>query len=213
MFPENPPLHQYGHFMVYVPETGQHLMYPGHWSVVSNGITTSHGFGGDIWEYMYPENQWVEHEADSGPTGRYWGTMVHDPDGNRLVLFGGHGSREFDDTWSYDIDSQSWEIAVQEDKPSKRIGVNMAYDPENKAFILFGGQNSEGSLADTWVMDTEAMQWIEVVEQEELVDDPVQDSAIPEVPLDSVLSGILVTYIAWKLRLSNTKSRYFASFF
>ena len=185
MFPENPPLHQYGHFMVYVPETGQHLMYPGHWSVLSGSVTTQHGYGGDIWEYKYQENEWVEYVADSRPQGRYWGTVVHDQDENRIVLFGGQGTTDFDDTWSYDLESQSWDPITQGDKPSKRIGSNIAYDPVNKVFVLFGGQSAGSSLADTWTMDAETMQWTEMFEQNEPMDDTVQEStsSIPGFPL------------------------------
>ena len=194
MFPENPPLHQYGHYMVYVPETGQHLMYPGHWSVVSGTATTSHGHGGNIWEYKYPENEWIEHSADPRPAGRYWGNVVYDPDENRIVLFGGHGSREFDDTWSYDVSTYTWEPATQSDPPAKRGSSNMAYDPGNKVFVLFGGIDTSGdALGDTWIMDAETMQWMGATEQHEPVDDPVQEpDSIPGFPLWSMALAIAV---------------------
>ena len=200
MFPENPPLHQYGHFMVYVPETGQHLMYPGHWSVLSGSVTTQHGYGGDIWEYKYPENEWVEYVADSRPPGRYWGTVVHDQDENRIVLFGGQGTTDFDDTWSYDLESQSWDPITQGDKPSKRIGSNIAYDPVNKVFVLFGGQSAGSSLADTWTMDAETMQWTEMFEQNEPMDDPVQEStsSIPGFPLWSMALAVVAFQLTRK---------------
>lgn len=198
MYPENPPLHQYGHYMVYVPETGQHLMYPGHWSVLSGSVTTQHGYGGNIWEYKYPENEWVEHVAGSTPTGRYWGNVVYDPDESRIVLFGGHGPREFDDTWSYDVEEMTWEQATQGNKPPKRTSSNMAYDSENKVVVLFGGMDDSGSLADTWILDAETMQWTEVFEQHEPVDDPVQEStsSIPGFPLWSMALSVVVFYNA-----------------
>lgn len=199
MFPENPPLHQYGHYMMYVPETGQHLMYPGHWSVVSGTTMTSHGYGGNIWEYKYPENEWIEHPVDSSPPGRYWSNIVYDPDENRIVLFGGHGSREYDDTWSYDVSDNSWERATQGNLPSKRSSSNMAYDPGNKVFVLFGGiDDSRNALGDTWIMDAETMQWTETAEQHEPVDDPVQDSSIPGFPLWSMALSLAAFYLLSK---------------
>lgn len=186
--PENPPLHQYGHYMMYVPETGQHLMYPGHWSVVSGTTTTSHGFGGDIWEYRYPENEWIEHPATTTPPGRYWGNVAYDPDENRIVLFGGHGDRDYDDTWSYCVETGTWVRESQQDKPPVRNSSSMAYDPVNKVFLMFGGFVPDGSLGDTWILDAETMQWSEVVEQFEPVDDPVQDSPSGLIPGFSVMS-------------------------
>ncbi len=201
MFPENPPLHQYGHYMTYVPETGQHLMYPGHWSVVSGTTTTSHGYGGNIWEYKYPENEWAEHPVGSNPPGRYWGNVVYDPDENRIVLFGGHGSSEYDDTWSYDVSDNSWERSIQGDLPTKRGSSNMAYDPGNKVFVLFGGiDESRNALSDTWIMDAGTMQWTEVAEQHEPADDPVQEStgSIPGFQLWSMALSLAVFYLMSK---------------
>jgi hypothetical protein len=201
VLPENPPLHQYGHYMRYVPETGQHLMFQGHWSIVSGGTTTSHGFGGNIWEYKYPENEWVEYTIGSSPPDRYWGNVVYDPDENRVVMFGGHGARDYDDTWSFDVDRMMWESASQVDKPSPRSSSHMAYDPVNKVFVLFGGFDGDGgSLSDTWILDAETMQWTEVVEQLESVDDPVQNftGAIPGFPLWSITVAFAGFYMASK---------------
>jgi hypothetical protein len=198
VYPENVPLHQYGHYMVYVPETGQHLMYPGHWSVMSGSVTTRHGFGGDIWEYKYPENEWIEYTASSSPSGRYWGNVAYDSDENRIMLFGGHGSRDFDDTWSYDVVDRKWDNISQGDKPSRRSCSSMAYDPMNKVFVLFGGRDSNGdSLADTWIMNSEDMQWVEVVEQHEPVDDNVQEqeNLIPGFPVWSIVLSIAIFYL------------------
>jgi hypothetical protein len=84
MSPDNPPLHQYGNYMVHT-ETGQLLMYPGHWSVVSGAVTVNHGYGGNIREYDYAEDQWTEIDSASIPLGRYWGNLAYDSDRNRLV--------------------------------------------------------------------------------------------------------------------------------
>lgn len=198
MFPENPPLHQYGHFMRYISETGQHLMYPGHWSILSGSVTTQHGFGGEIWEYKYPENEWIGYENSQGPTGRYWGNVVYDPGEGSIVLFGGHGSRDYDDTWSYDISTLTWSQASSEENPSRRSGSNMAYNPINNQIVLFGGRSASGeALADTWIMDTETMQWAEVIEQHEPVDDPIQEStsSIPGFPVFSTMLAIALFYL------------------
>ena len=98
--PEYSPLGQYGHYMVYVESTGQLLVYPGHWSVFTNGVMVEHGFGGNIWEYDVIDDSWVEYVSGYSPPGRYWGSLVYDSSEDRLILFGGHGDVNFDDTWT-----------------------------------------------------------------------------------------------------------------
>ncbi len=158
--PDNPPLGQYGHYMVYVDSTGQLLMYPGHWCIYSNGVMVSHGFGGNIWEYDVVEDTWTEHFSGSIPHGRFWGNLVYDSTDNRLILFGGHGATDYDDTWVYNLEEKIWDKAIQNIKPSKRGSIGMAYDPVNHAVVLFGGYGERGqSLGDTWILDCETLAW------------------------------------------------------
>lgn len=196
MFPEIPPLHQYGNYMVYVPETDQLLMYPGHWSIVSGEITVNHGYGGNIWEYDYGENQWTEHEAPSIPLGRYWGNLAYDTNRNRLVLFGGHGATEFDDTWAYDIDIGEWEQASSNTRPSKRNGSNMVYDPEHDVFVMFGGMNTAGSgLNDTWILDADSLTWS--MAEDVSIPEESTNTPIPGFSAWTALSSIGLLWVYW----------------
>ena len=158
--PDDLPLGQYGHYMVYAESTGQLLMYPGHWCVYSNGVMTDHGYGGNIWEYDVVDDSWIEHRSTPTPPGRYWGNIVYDSTEDRMILFGGHGAVDFDDTWTYGIEDGAWEKAEQGVKPSKRGSIGMAYDPINHVVVLFGGFSEAGqSLGDTWILDCETLTW------------------------------------------------------
>ena len=190
------PFHQYGHYMIFVPEKGQLLMYPGHWSIVSEGVTVNHGFGGNIWEYDYEEDQWIENLSISSPPGRYWGNLAYDSNRNRLVLFGGHGARDFDDTWAYDIDLGEWEQATGNTRPAKRGSSNMVYDPEHDVFVMFGGIDTIGSsLGDTWILDAEVLTW-SMAE-----DTPVREEStglsIPGFPIWTALTSFVILGAYW----------------
>ncbi len=195
MAPVNPPLHQYGNYMIHT-ETGQLLMYPGHWSVVSGAVTVNHGFGGNIWEYDYVGDQWTEIDSPSKPLGRYWGNLAYDSDRNRLVLFGGQGARDFDDTWAYDIETGGWEQASGDTRPSKRNGSNMVYDPEHDVFVMFGGMNTAGSgLDDTWILDAEALTWsvaVDLIEPEE-----TSSTSIPGFPVWAMMASVMTLVVFW----------------
>ncbi len=157
-----------------------------------------------------PENEWIEYTIGSSPPDRYWGNVVFDSDENRIVMFGGHGVMDYDDTWSFDVGLMVWESASQVDKPSPRSSSHMAYDPVNNVFVLFGGFDGDGgSLSDTWILDAETMQWTEVFEQHESVDDPVQNSTgvIPGFPLWSFIVVFAGYYMASKRHPSGITTR------
>ena len=203
--PENTPLGQYGHYMVYAEETGQLLMYPGHWSTG----TGEHGFGGNIWEYNVAEKTWIEHPSTATPPGRYWGHLVYDSTENRLILFGGNGVVDYDDTWTYDIETRTWEKATQTVKPSKRGCQAMAYDPQNNVVVVFGGFDNGQSLGDTWILDCETLTWsqpetqtsdtgTQIIEPDQS-ETETTSNGIPGYPAWSILVGVVVI-VFWKRR-------------
>lgn len=196
--PENPPLGQYGNYMVYVESTGHLLMYPGHWSVYSNGERVSHGFGGNLWEYDVENDLWIEHSSTITPPGRYWGSLVYDSTEDRLILFGGHGAADYDDTWNYSVVDGVWEKVEQSFKPSKRSSIGVVYDPDNHVVVLFGGfSEARQSLGDTWVLDCETLTWNqpELITTSEVPEEENQNTFIPGFPVWSAVLAVLVYYI------------------
>lgn len=211
--PENTPIGQYGHYMVYAEETGQLLMYPGHWSIRSNGILIDHGYGGNIWEYSVAEEQWTEHPSTPRPPGRYWGYLVYDSNENRLILCHGNGVVDYDDTWTYDIETKTWEQATQTIKPSKRGGQAMTYDTENNIIVIFGGHGETGqSLGDTWILDCQTLTWsqpetqtsepTQTTEPETTTEDT--STGIPGYPITSVAIAVTITSIITSRKKSQT---------
>jgi hypothetical protein len=190
--PQNSPLGQYGHHMVYSDITGQLLLYPGHWCIYSNGNMINHGYGGNIWEYNVLEDRWFEYNSERTPPGRYWGNLIYDSKENRLILFGGHGAIDYYDTWTYSIEDGIWEKVIQNVTPSKRGSSSMAYDPDNHVAVLFGGISDNGeSLGDTWILDCETLIWSRSdLSQEETHEEP-KNTAIPGFPVLSTILALL----------------------
>ncbi len=156
----------------------------------------NHGYGGNIWEYDYAEDQWTEIDSASIPLGRYWGNLAYDSDRNRLVLFGGQGAMDFDDTWAYDIGTGAWEQASGNTKPSKRNGSNMVYDPEHDVFVMFGGTNTAGSsLDDTWILDAEALTWSTAVDPTE--PEETTSTSIPGFPVWAMMASVMGLVVFW----------------
>ena len=208
--PTNTPHGQYGHNMVYAEQTGQLLMYPGHWSIYSGGTMISHGYGGNIWEYNVADEAWTETHSPATPPGRYWGYLVYDSNQNRLILQGGHGVIDYDDTWTYDINTETWEKASQTIKPPKRGCQAMAYDPENNVVVVFGGFSEDGqSLGDTWILDCETLTWSQPETQTETPETETPDTTteIPSYPTTATLIAVILSTIksyTQKKKMGNT---------
>jgi hypothetical protein len=196
---DNPPLGQYGHYMIYAESTGQLLMYPGHWNIYSDGELQSHGYGGNLWEYDVFNNTWITHYSSYYPPGRYWGNMVYDSTEDRIIFFGGHGTVNYDDTWIYKITEREWEKIEQVDKPSKRSSFSLCYDPENHVVVLFGGfSDDRQSLGDIWILDCETLTWYqpEANKPEKSNSEEVNENIpIPGFPLWTASLGIIIFYL------------------
>jgi hypothetical protein len=203
--PIDSPLHQYGGFMVYVESTGQLLMYPGHWSIYSGGNTLDHGFGGNLWEYDFEDNSWTELIGGDVPPGRYWGNLVFDSREDRLILFGGHGAVNYDDTWIYNIEDEVWEMVDASVRPSKRSSLDFVYDPDNHVVVLFGGfSESRDSLGDTWILDCSSLSWY-LVETDLSVDSDSNGEIgiISGFPVWSIAVGSVVINFLHYLKKNN----------
>ncbi len=118
------------------------------------------GYLNDTWSYDPAANTWTELKPVAAPSARFGSAMVHDPAGNRFILFGGgvYVSRLemecFGDTWSYDPVANTWTELKPDAAPTARFGSAMVFDPVSAVAILFGGavvQLNESSIYDdTW---------------------------------------------------------------
>jgi hypothetical protein len=87
------------------------------------------------------------------PTARSYATMIYDPAGNRMILFGGFGNTlaDFNDAWALNLSDAIWvQLAPTGQAPPPRDGHVAFYDPVHDAMIVYGGKNSGGKLSDVW---------------------------------------------------------------
>ena len=113
------------------------------------------------------ESRWTQlHTTGQLPPSRAFSSMVYDPSGDRVIIFGGgRESGDFDDIWAYDPAKGRWtDLAPTGELPSVRELSPLVYDPVSHDLFLFGGwdQEAERDLADTWTYDTEANVWTEL---------------------------------------------------
>jgi N-acetylneuraminic acid mutarotase len=168
--PETHPIARYGGAMVYDTYMKKTLLFGGH---LSTG-----GYENEIWAYDYLKDDWEKLETQNKPPIRYWHDMAYDPEGNRIILFGGTGAgSDLDDTWIYSCRSQSWSRVISSETPGKRSLPSLAYVVSMKKTVLFGGAQFSHT-ADyvyyngTWSLDMDG-HWGKLSAESDVIFDPI----------------------------------------
>jgi alpha-tubulin suppressor-like RCC1 family protein len=104
----------------------------------------------------------------SFPMVRSGHSMVYDPIGNRVIMFGGYGSSgNKKDLWMYDSILNCWEqITTNGLIPSARSGHAMIWNPTAQKVIMFGGNYGSVRNNDLWWYDPVANTWTEKIAQD-----------------------------------------------
>jgi N-acetylneuraminic acid mutarotase len=127
---------------------------------------------GDTWTYDPSADSWAElRPAGPVPPARSNASMVYEPSGARLLLFGGQAFREdgtaryLDDTWAYDPSANAWtELAPSAGLvPSARSFHSMVYEPVGGRLMLFGGMDETYLFSDTWAYEPRSNIWTELM--------------------------------------------------
>ncbi len=151
--------------MVYVPETGQIVMFGGG---DINGQAGCRPLN-DTWAYDPVANTWTELKPTGAlPAARVGHTMVWDLFFSRIIMFGGTTTTTADgalnDTWAYNPVTNEWtELALPEPLPSTRFGHSMSFSFREGYLLLFGGRGRDDlDLNDAWRFDPWNNAWIEI---------------------------------------------------
>jgi len=145
------------HAMVYDSSSGKVILFGG------IGLQTLQALD-DTWAYDPAANKWTRLQPQGEqPPARAWHTMVYDPVGHKVILFGGSalGSNgPLDDTWAYDPAVNTWtRLHPSGGQPMARAWPAMVYDPVDRRMMLFGGVGLDGYLRDAWAYDPAANTW------------------------------------------------------
>ena len=105
---------------------------------------------------LAPGSEWSYRTSTTpAPWQRYGPGALHDPVGDRLIIFGGYNlSNQLNDTWALSLaGSESWSEIVAANPPSPRQDAATIYDPVGQRVVIFGGYNSsEGFLNEVWTL-------------------------------------------------------------
>jgi N-acetylneuraminic acid mutarotase len=120
---------------------------------------------GRTWSYNYEKKLWKNLNPKISPSGRAGQGMVYDKESDRIILFGGFGARNvndsvFSDTWAYDYNRNTWTKMNPKISPSKRMYFATTYDQSNDRVILWGGRMQK-PISDNkiWTYDFNNDNW------------------------------------------------------
>jgi hypothetical protein len=94
-------------------------------------------------------SNWIQQNPSISPPGRILPGMAYDSEESKVVLFGGLGSTDLNDTWEWN--GSDWTQLNPPDFPSARHGQAMVPDAQGNV-VLFGGYNFSAVLSDTWIL-------------------------------------------------------------
>jgi hypothetical protein len=131
---------------------------------------------GELWTYDITCKNFEQVQGATGPGPRARGVAVHDPDGDRMILFAGRYREAtsgpytiYNDVWALDLETFSWQpITTTGTAPSARSSTAAAFNPTTREMIVFGGNEStDGAsfipLADAWALNVDTGAWRNIV--------------------------------------------------
>jgi Galactose oxidase, central domain len=88
------------------------------------------------------------------PAGRNWHGAVYDPQGDRVIIFGGWDAQTmFDDVWEFNLPTNAWsEMHPFGSPPSARIGHTMMFDADHRQVLIVGGTDLINEKNDVWAL-------------------------------------------------------------
>jgi hypothetical protein len=148
----NEPASREGHTAVF-DELNDRMVFFGGWD---GGAT----YYQDVWELGFDlseQGAWVKLSPGDGPAARAEHSVIIDPGGNRMIVFGGRdASGEFNDTWEFNWSGgfPIWkEWTIDGAVPPARSGHAAVFDPDGNRMIVFGGRSGNQNLNDAWELD------------------------------------------------------------
>jgi Galactose oxidase, central domain len=105
--------------------------------------------------------------ANSPPPPRAAHSMIYDPFGDRVIVFGGlRGNLFLNDVWQLTLGGvPTWtQLLPTGGPPPPRYGHQAVFDPLRMRMIVYGGfNNNDGFLGDVWALDLVSNTWSQLL--------------------------------------------------
>jgi flagellar hook capping protein FlgD/galactose oxidase-like protein len=152
-----PPAPRSWHLAVYDPTRDRML--------VLGGVDSTGTLLGDLWALsLGPDPTWEEIVPSGVPLPPLQGdAAVYDPQGDRLLLYGGLGPTGFsDELWVLSLSSvPAWStMPVAGPTPGPRFFPAMIPDLRRNRLVLYGGADGSTIRSDAWALALDGSRWV-----------------------------------------------------
>ena len=152
------------HMSTYDSKRHQMVLFGGRYRAGTSGNYTLYN---DLWALDLENETWVEIPTNGiGPSARVNGSLIYDPTGDRLLLFGGNQEPSgmaydaLNDLWEFDLATNTWKVLQATGAaPSARLFTAAIWDDHRQHFVVFGGAdngaffNTAAYFNDLFVLD------------------------------------------------------------
>ncbi|MBI3071700.1 MAG: hypothetical protein HYY84_06175 [Deltaproteobacteria bacterium] len=130
--------------------------------VFGGGFNTGPWYWNTTWELTLPnpasepgtKATWTLLSPGGAPAARYNSSAIVDTVNNKMVVFAGMGSTDYNDAHALDLPTPSWtQLApLPNTTPVGRDSHSAIYDITNGRVVIFGGDSETGYRNDTWAL-------------------------------------------------------------
>jgi len=112
----------------------------------------------EVWGLDLVRNVWEQIPAvNEGPPASEDHSVIYDPVGHRMVVYGGEDGFTSNQTWSFDFAARRWHNMTVADAPAREDHTAI-YDSRGKRMVIFGGRYNNGELDyinihEVWALD------------------------------------------------------------
>jgi len=140
-----PPSPRFGHVAIYDPVRDQMIVFGGNDGTQRNDVWALSLSGTPTWTQLSP--------AGSAPSGRVASVAIYDPNGDRMIVFGGEDNNFRNDVWALSLSgTPTWtDITPVVSGPTARGEHTAIYDPVRSRMVVYGG-TSGLFLNDIWAL-------------------------------------------------------------
>jgi hypothetical protein len=122
------------------------------------------GFDGHFYQltmWQWTGSDWMQLFPATVPYARSSAAVARNPRTGQVVLFGGLGDVNPNNTWTYD--GTTWALRSPVTQPPLVYAASAAFDPRINAVILFGGGSGGVDQNTTWRWSSDAGNWKQVI--------------------------------------------------
>lgn len=112
----------------------------------------------EVWSLDLAAHRWEQIPAENaGPPASEDHTVIFDPLGHRMIVYGGENGFTTNHTWAFDFETRRWRDITAADAPAREDHTAI-YDSRGKRMVIFGGRNNDGkddyvNIHEVWALD------------------------------------------------------------